>query len=131
MDNTVDLPGYKYFVDEAGERPAVKVAFLNLVEADDAVNGVVFPVSRSDLDRLDRRERNYQRRAVGDGLWAYFGTSDARERYEEGPSVLSRDYLELVRAGFEELGQLQAFERTTDPPAVPVWDLRRVDLPSR
>jgi hypothetical protein len=131
MDNTVDLPGYKYFVDEAGARPAVKVTFLNLVEADDTVNGVVFPVSRSDLEGLDLRERNYERRAVGDGLWAYFGTGDARARYEEGPSVVSRDYLGLVRSGFEALGELPAFDRTTDPPSVPVRDLRRVDLPSR
>jgi hypothetical protein len=129
MDNTVDLPGYKCFVDQAGNRPAVKVTFLNLVEADDAVNGVVLPVSEGELAELDARERNYERRSVGDGLWAYFGTADARARYEEGPSVVSSDYLDLVRAGFEGLGQLAQFERSTDPPSVPVRQLRRVDLP--
>ena len=33
MDNSVDLPGYKHYVDPDGARPDVKVTFLNLVEA--------------------------------------------------------------------------------------------------
>ena len=129
MDNSVDLPGYKYYVDDAGERPAVMVTFVNLVEADDSVNGMVFPVDASELELLDRRERNYERRRVGDRLWAYVGIEAALARYEAGPSVVSREYLELVRAGFDAAGELERFERTTAPPAVPVLGLRRVDLP--
>ena len=43
MDNSVDLPGYKYYVTPDGERPPVFVTFLNLVE---------------DGTRLDLRTRN-------------------------------------------------------------------------
>jgi hypothetical protein len=109
MDNSVDLPGYKYYV-LGDERPDVKVTFLNIVEADDSVRGVVIPFD----ERLDVRERNYERREVEPGLWAYVGTAAARARFEAGPSVVSREYLELVPAG--------------EPPGVPVWDLRRIDL---
>ena len=74
MDNSVDLPGYKYYVDEAsGERPEVFVAFVDLVPDDAAaVNGVVFEVD-------------------GDG-------------------------------------ELERFDRSTDPPEVPVRALKRIDL---
>jgi hypothetical protein len=125
MDNAIDLPGYKYYVDADGARPAVKVTFLNLREADGAVNGVVLDV---EPEALDLRERNYERREVEPDLWAYTGTDEARARYEAGPSVVSREYLELVRSGFDALGQLREFERSTDPPAAPVVDLRRIDL---
>jgi hypothetical protein len=112
MDNAVDLPGYKCYVDPDGDRPDVKVTFVNIVEADDSVHGVVID---ADLDALDLRERNYERREVEPGLWAYVGTAEARARFEEGPAVVSREYFESVP--------------TEEPPGVPVVDLRRVDLP--
>src|SRR3954467_12850461 len=64
MDNTRDLPGYKYYVDpETGERPAVYVTYVDLVKDPySAVNGVVFEAR--DLAALDARERNYERREV-------------------------------------------------------------------
>jgi hypothetical protein len=125
MDNAVDLPGYKYYVEPDGTRPDVKVTFVNLVPAAGAVNGLVID---ADAEVLDARERNYERVEVEPGLWAYIGTAAARGRYEAGPSVVSGEYLELVRRGFAALGQLEQYERTTDPPAVPVRDLRRIDL---
>jgi hypothetical protein len=84
---------------------------VNIEEADDVVSGVVID---ADLDALDLRERNYERRELEPGLWAYVGTAEARARFEEGPSVVSREYFELVPGA--------------EPPGVPVWDLRRVDL---
>jgi hypothetical protein len=139
MDNAVDLPGYKFYVDPAtGERPAIFVTFLNLVEAPgDAVNGVLFPVD--DPAELDARERNYVRRDVElpgiDGrVWVYLGSEDARARYDgavaRGVAVVDRSYLELVRDGFGNLGAeaLMRFDQSTDPPEVPVRSLRRVDL---
>jgi hypothetical protein len=114
MDNSVDLPGYKHYVDPDGARPDVKVTFLNLVEAESSVRGVVFD---ADPEVLDLRERNYTRREVEPGLWAYIGTPDARARFEAGPSVVSREYYELVRRGIPDV----------EPPEVPVWDLRRID----
>jgi hypothetical protein len=143
MDNSRDLPGYKYFVDAGtGERPDVYVAFLDL--ADDpgsAVNGVAFPVAGDALAALDRRERNYERRDVtehvdadppiGGRVWAYFGSAAAHERFARGNAVISRAYLDLVRAGFDRLGpgELSRFDTSTEAPPVPVRDLRRIDIP--
>jgi hypothetical protein len=115
MDNSVDLPGYKYYVGPDGSRPDVKVTFLNLVEADAAVSGVVLHFD----EPPDLRERNYTRREVEPGLWAYIGTPAARARFEAGPSVVSREYFEVVRRGVPDV----------EPPDVPVWDLRRIDHP--
>jgi hypothetical protein len=123
MDNRVDLPGYKYYVDpRTGERPAVYVAFLDLVpDPDSTVNGVTFSVTDEDLARLDQRERNYERRVVIDAprTYAYFGTEAARARFSTGPTVIARSYFDLVPAEFAD---------STDEPPVPIRDLERVDL---
>jgi hypothetical protein len=143
MDNSVDLPGYKFYVDaDSGERPAVFVTFLDLVEDGSSnVNGVLFPVDAGELAVLDGRERNYVRREVtgrvdADGrVWAYLGSGDARERYETGcaggTAVVGEEYLSLVRGSFAALGSgaLERFDQSTDPPEVPVRRLRRIDLP--
>jgi cation transport regulator ChaC len=121
MDNRVTIPGYKYFLDGAGGRPAVCVAFLDVVPDPAAgVDGVVFEVA--DLDALDGRERNYRRVQV-DGLWLYTGLEEARERFAAGPTVVQRAYLESVRAGFAAHGLGFGPE-----PALPVLDLERVDV---
>jgi hypothetical protein len=145
MDNSVDLPGYKYYVDPAdGSRPAVFVAFLDLVpDPACAVNGIVFPVSGDELRALDARERNYARVDVTDRLpvdgraWTYTGTDGARDRFaramSRGEAVVDRAYLELVRASFAALGagELTAFHQSTDPPGVvPIRSLSRVDVPA-
>ena len=65
MDNTRDLPGYKYYVAPDGTRPAVFVAFLDVAPAAGAsVGGVCSPVDATLLAELDARERNYERRDV-------------------------------------------------------------------
>jgi gamma-glutamylcyclotransferase (GGCT)/AIG2-like uncharacterized protein YtfP len=142
MDNRRDLPGYKYYVDpQTGERPQVYVAFLDLVPDPRAtVNGAVFPATGDQLAALDARERNYARREVthqidppaGGRAYAYFGTEDARRRFDAGPTVVARGYLDLIHAGFERLGpgELAHFEASTDPPAVPIVLLERTDLPN-
>src|SRR3954469_1501646 len=139
MDNRRPIPGYKYYVDPAtGERPPVRVAFLNLYPAPDgAVNGIALPVSPEELAELDRRERNYDRIDVtplldadlGGTVWTYRGTEAARERFEAGTAVVSRDYFDAIRDGFAAVGGLDEFERTTDRLTVPLRRLRRVDLP--
>ncbi len=133
MDNSVDLPGYKYYVDPAtGERPELFVTFLNIEPAAaGAVSGVAFSVSDAMLTRLDDRERNYVRRDVtdmvrenlGDRVYAFVGRPEARERFErahrDGRAVVSRDYYERVRSGLD----------TVNEPCCPVIDLARVELP--
>src|SRR3954453_2607747 len=127
MDNTKDLPGYKYYVDaDTKERPAVYVAFVDIEPADGDANveGVVFPVSDERLAQLDARERNYRRIEVavdpptGATTYAYVGTPGARARLDAGRRAgtvcVARAYLEIV-----------AGSSTT----LPVRDLERVDLP--
>ena len=138
MDNSVDIPGYKHYVTPAGERPDVKVCFLDLEpQPDTTVNGVCVPVARP--DELDARERNYVRRDVSDlieeapgRVWAYFGSPDGRRRRREGPAVISRAYLSGVDEGFRRLGaeEHRAFVESTELGSLPVWDLERVDHPS-
>jgi len=144
MDNSVDLPGYKYFVDPGtGERPSVFVAFLNLEpEPDGVVNGVAFPVDDAALAALDRRERNYVRCDVsamlredlGSRAYAFVGRDDAKARFaraqRDGLAVVSRDYYEHVRESFGRRGPaaLREFDRSTDAPSCPTIPLTRVEL---
>src|SRR3954451_15812108 len=84
MDNRRTIPGYKYYVDpDTGERPPVRVTFLNLYPAaEDRVNGVGFPVTADERDELGRRERTYDPTAVtrlidaapGGTVWTYLGS---------------------------------------------------------
>ena len=139
MDNRRTIPGYKYYVDpDTGERPPVHVTFLNIYPAAEGrVNGIAFPVTAEALDRLDRRERNYDRIDVtrlldvdlGGTVWTYLGTEDARERFEAGAAVVSQDYFDAVRDGFAAVGGLDEFDRSTDRLTVPLRGLTRVDLP--
>jgi cation transport regulator ChaC len=144
MDNRLTLPDYKYFRDPVThERPPVAVTFLNIRPDDGGhLNGVLFAVDDALVELLDRRERQYERRDVSDQIdadpggrvWAYVGLPEARRRYErsraEGTAVISRPYLESVRADFHAFDMLAEFERTTEPPDVPVLDLERIATPA-
>ncbi len=143
-DNSLTIGRYKIYLDPAtGEQPPVFVTFMNLVRDDSCeVEGALFPVSEAALEALDLRERNYRRRDVRDELdqpvggpvWCYFGTAEAEARHragrEAGRAVVSRAYLERVRAGFAQAGPaaLAAYEASTDPPGCPVVELERVDV---
>ena len=144
MENTRDLPGYRFFRDpRTGERPDVAVAFVNACPAPgEHLNAVAFAVVAADLPALDARERNYARTDVSDlvapaldaPVHAYLGLPEARERFEtareRGRAVVGRAYHDGVRAGFAALGPgaLDEFDRTTDPPVVPLMDLVAVPL---
>jgi len=138
MDNSRDIPGYKHYRTQEGERPDVMVAFLDIApDAGGLVNGVAIPVGDDELPGLDRRERNYRRVEVSDSLatrlpdvgpvWAYVGRRESRERAatgrREGRLVASRGYLERVAAGFDALGEREVFSRLTAPLLAPVADL--------
>ena len=144
MDNLQDLPGYKHYLNEGGERPGIFVAFLDLkAAAGDRVNGVCRPVGRQDLSKLDDRERNYSRIDVTDAVtqalgrvWAYVGSSEGRARFsmavEQGRAVVSREYLTGVEQGFRALGpaEYRAFRRNSDLDDLPVRELTRIDSPN-
>src|SRR3954447_26898490 len=84
MDNRVTIPGYKYYVDPDGSRPAVYVTFLNLVPGE-GVDGVVVDAH---LDVLDARDRSYAADAGSAAtdfpgrVYASLGLAEAVERFE-------------------------------------------------
>jgi hypothetical protein len=142
MDNTVDLPGYKRYLAPDGSRPAVCVAFLDVVpDASASVDGLCVPVDGDALARLDDRERNYERIDVTghvdvDGparVWTYVGRADSRARFaaarREGRCAIARDYLAAVEAGVRATFGDAAWEALAPADGLPVRDLRRVDLP--
>ena len=142
MDNTRDLPGYKYFLAPDDTRPAVFVAFLDVTPAaGEAVNGVCTLVDPGALAGLDARERNYERVEVTPLVagargrtWAYVGSEAGRERFARGRAsascVVAEDYLRVVREGFRALGEAEYHRAapSLDPGELPVRPLRRVDV---
>ncbi|HEV2785908.1 MAG TPA: gamma-glutamylcyclotransferase family protein, partial [Solirubrobacteraceae bacterium] len=133
------IPGYKVYLREDGSRPAVFVAFLDLLAQEGATtDGLLLEVDDEALRAVDERERNYERVDVsgavdgarGATVWAYRGTSAGRERLRCGlakrRAVVARSYLETVRAGFAAAG----IRDGADPGELPVMDLERVDLPA-
>ena len=150
MDNWEGGEEAKHFLDrETGERPRIRVAYLDLREQEGAsVNGVALPVDADRLAALDAREINYERidateafeSVAGAGatanppdrVFTYVGLDAARERCRlgaaEGNAFVSRDYAAGIRLAFERLGadSLAEYERTTDSPPFPERDLRVV-----
>jgi hypothetical protein len=146
MDNWEAANDRKHFVDpETGERPRIRVAYLDLYErSGSAVNGVALPVDATRLAALDAREINYERVDVSSAfepagaatpfadsprIYTYIGLDAARERCRRGQAdgnvFVSRDYAGRVRLAFERLGAdaLVEFDRTTDPLPFPKRDL--------
>jgi hypothetical protein len=144
MDNTVDLPRYKYYVDKrTGERPNIFVTFLNIIRSPgDKIGGVLFPVSQSDLALLDERERNYRRIDVSHkidievpgAVWTYIGLAGSEKNFWQGlrknAVVISREYYQRVYNGYNSWGKeaLVDYLNTTDNPDIPLGDLKLVSL---
>ena len=146
MDNSVAVPGYKVYESPEGARPAVAVAFLDLVaDGGSAVEGALLAVDAGTLDVLDARERQYERINVtgaidpapgGGPVWTFVGRAPGRARVAAGragtaPVVIQRAYVDLVEAAFAALGDdaLARYRASTEPPPFPVAELARVDLP--
>lgn len=140
MDNRVVIPGYAKVFEEpgSGRRPDVRVTFLNVEPyPGSAVNGIVFRVDADELERIDRREWNYDlvdvtgfvATALPGRVLTSVAKPEAVARYErgraEGKAVVQRAYHEGVVASFRALGE-DAFARyraSTRPPDVPLVDL--------
>ena len=143
MDNTITIPGYKFYRrrDDGGgldgQRPAVFVAFLDIVEDPrGATDGLLIGVDDETLRALDDRERNYDRidvtAAVRDApgrVWTYRGSADGRERLrlgrERGTAVAALEYVRGVRATFAALG----IDDDPDLGDLRAVELERIDLP--
>ena len=109
----------------------------------DAANGLAFRVTRTERDRIDRREFNYDRidatglldHELGGTVWLYRGSAAARARYDEGAAahraVVARRYFKIVETAFVSHGPgwFAEYRASTDPPAVPLADLHRTDWP--
>jgi hypothetical protein len=150
MNNWEGGQAVKHFVDpETGERPRIRVAYLDLREADgEETNGLALPVDADRLEMLDAREVNYSRVDVTPAfepalpapagaplktrlgrVFTYVGTDAARERCRagvaDGDVFVGRDYVATVRGAFARLATsaLEEFDRTTDPLPFPERDL--------
>jgi hypothetical protein len=144
MNNRVNLPGYKYYLDQRGQRPDLHVAFLDVRSAQgDAVNGVCLPVTRDQLAALDHRERNYVRRDVtafcdvpdeAARVWTYIGSPAGRRRLtrarSSGRAVIDRTYLAGVVEAFKCLGpgEYDMCAPSLRPDGLPLRALTRQDL---
>lgn len=143
-DNRRVIPGYKsYHRRDDGTRPDVYVAFFDVAPADGvAVAGLALPADGDRLERLDRREANYERvdvtglvGGVSGRVWTYTGLPASRARLArglvEGTAVVSRDYLEKVQAAFRARGKeaFAAFEASTETHGIQPMDLDRRDVP--
>lgn len=128
--------------DEDGEVPAFVLGLDVSRTADpaDTVNGLLVPVSDSELERLDRRELRYDRVDVGREIEAAGRASGLQDviTYRARPenfaptpppgSVVLRSYVDAVEAAFAALGggELECFRRTTGPIPVEVVDAHLV-----
>ena len=118
--------------------------------AEATMNGVIALVHADELDHLDRRERNYDRvditdgvRLLEDGAWqhghdrvvTYVPRQVALDVYIEGRdrgrAGIEIRYWDLVNNAFDALlpGQGDRFRASTPSPDVPVVDVSRVDSP--
>jgi cation transport regulator ChaC len=139
MNNWEAVNDAKHFRDRGtGERPRIRVAYLDIREVEGgAVNGVAVPVDPARLEAFDAREVNYTRLdistsfepAIPQPVFVYLGTEEARDRCRKGIAdrniFVSRDYVELVRDGFDALGPeaVTAFEGNSDALLFPERDL--------
>ncbi|MEM9217400.1 MAG: gamma-glutamylcyclotransferase family protein [Cyanobacteria bacterium P01_F01_bin.150] len=146
MDNRINLPGYKFYVEKhSGNRPQGVVTFLNIRPCSGkTITGIVFDVSEQELQRLDLRERNYRKVDVSDmidsptsrSIYAYVGRKESDQRYQQGleqkSAIISRDYYDLVYGAYKALGAeaLADYMDTTDPPQIPIVDLEKCPVTS-
>lgn len=143
MNNWEGGQGAKHWLDrETGERPHIRVAYLDIEEqAGSVVTGLALPADDDRLAQLDAREINYRRIDVSNAfepslpqpVFTYVGLDIARKRCRQGAAdgniFVSRDYVAGIRRAFEDLAPdaLTEFDYTTDPLPFPERDLEVVN----
>jgi len=119
------------------------VIYLGLEKiAADSCNGVVVNLSEDEIEKVDKRERDYARvdvtslvnvegGPVADPVVTYVPRPTAIERYLvariDGRAAVDRSYWDLVHDGFAQLGvrELDRFTTSTPAPDVPIVDVVR------
>ena len=141
MRNLHDDPTDKHYELPDGTRPDRTISALG-IEPDQTsrVNGVVFRVTRAELNALDRRERRYRRiecslRIVAElpiagQVFTYLPLASATRLTAagraDGSDTISEDYKLLVERGFQSLGPdaYAEYVASTEVPISPVMPLR-------
>ena len=139
MDNSIDLPSYKYYRDsQTQKRIYAFVTFLNIRPAPKInISGILFRVTDAELNSLDSRERNYRRIDITKQLniqiqgsaWTYIGLPVAEQRYQTGltqhKAVIARSYFNTVNNAYLSLGDraYADYLNSTDKPAASIVDL--------
>ena len=144
MDNYLNLSGYKYYIDsKTGRRLKIYVVFLNIYQVkQELVNGIIFKVTSSELKKIDKRERNYERININKFLdlnltqpcWTYIGLKEAEIRYKRGlelnTAFININYYNNVINAFSShgIGFLYRFKRSTANFEVPFINLRPITI---
>ena len=145
MDNRINVPGYKYYVEKhTGHRPDGVVTFLNIRPCKGKnITGIIFNVSKEELIRLDQREQNYRKidvtamidAPVSEKVYAYIGLNESERRYHEGlrrqNAMISQEYYDLVYGAYASLGKdaLVDYVDTTEQPQIPIVHLEKRQIP--
>jgi len=141
MRNRHADPTDKYYELPDGARPNRTISALGIEpDQDSNVNGIVFRVTRSELEALDGRERRYRRIECSHEVVAELPTPGQVFTYTplesamsltaasqaDGSDTISESYKLLVEKGFESLGPEAhaAYVASTDSPTSPVMPLR-------
>lgn len=122
---------------------AAVVIYLGLEKnTTDSCNGVVVNLSEDEIEKVDKRERDYDRvdvtslvsvkgGPVADPIVTYVPRPAAIERYlvarTDGRAAVDRSYWDLVHDGFAQLGvrELDRFTTSTPAPDVSIVDVLR------
>jgi hypothetical protein len=138
----------KAYLDDAGLRPPV-VLFANIQPSGaHVVNGILIPLTGSELEALRARERRYEARDVTGlvrtahpsdpgptGIAAFVGRQEFTAAHSVAQGVVAQEYLDTITAGVHRWDarspgfRAQFAASTLAPPADQIVALRRVDGP--
>jgi cation transport regulator ChaC len=128
----IAMPNAAFYAESpSGRLVPASILYLNISRtgAQDAVNGVLFALSRDQLEAMDRREWIYDRfdvtgalrgvRVTGGLAFAYVAKPEYVLRDVERPeqAAVRASYLAIIDTGLAELGAAcrAAYERSTEP----------------